>query len=50
MYDSTKNKTDYLLRKGDQIEILETEKDWVKIKFLGESIMEGWLRITDVNL
>ena len=38
----------YLL-KGDEVEILETQDDWLKIRYYGSKTIEGWIRKTDVE-
>ncbi|MFC0181145.1 hypothetical protein ACFFJX_00590 [Pseudarcicella hirudinis] len=38
----------YLL-KGDEVEILETKDDWLKIRYYGSKTIEGWIKKTDVE-
>ena len=38
----------YLL-KGDDVEILETKDDWLKIRYYGSKTIEGWIKKTDVE-
>ena len=38
----------YLL-KGNEVEILETKKDWLRIRYYGNKTIEGWIKKSDVE-
>ena len=38
----------YLIR-GDQIEIIQKQTDWVKIKYIGKKVIEGWVKYSDIE-
>ncbi|WP_435357990.1 hypothetical protein [Emticicia sp. SJ17W-69] len=39
----------YLL-KNDEVEILEEKDEWLKIRFYGKKIIEGWIKKSDVEM
>jgi len=38
----------YLL-KGDDVELIERDNDWMKIRFRGKRVVEGWIKKSDVE-
>ena len=38
----------YIL-KGDEIEILEEKDEWLRVRFYGKKIVEGWIKKSDVD-
>jgi hypothetical protein len=38
----------YLL-KGDDVELIDREGDWLKIRFRGKRVVEGWIKKSDVE-
>ncbi|SOD20356.1 hypothetical protein [Pedobacter xixiisoli] len=41
--------TKMYLIKGDKVEILSQDGQWVKIRYYGKATIEGWLRIDDIG-
>lgn len=41
--------TKMYLVKGDEIEILEKRSEWLKIRYYGKKIVEGWIKKSDVE-
>lgn len=41
--------TKMYLIKGDIVEVLRQEKGWVKIRYYGTSVVEGWLKSSDLD-
>ena len=41
--------TKMYLIKGDKVEILSQDGQWVKIRYYGKATIEGWLRIDDIS-
>jgi hypothetical protein len=41
--------TKMYLVKGDEVEIVEEKGDWVKIRYYGKKVIEGWIKKSDVE-
>ena len=41
--------TQMYLLKGDEVEILETKGDWLKIRYYDKKVVEGWIKKSDVE-
>jgi hypothetical protein len=41
--------TKMYLVKGDEIEILEKKSEWLKIRYYGKKIVEGWIKNSDIE-
>ena len=37
------------LKKGDEVEVLEEKNIWLKIRFYGSKIIEGWIKKSDIE-
>ncbi|MFC0186095.1 hypothetical protein SAMN04515674_12326 [Pseudarcicella hirudinis] len=49
IFSSPTKGTNMYLLKGDEVEILETKDDWLKIRYYGSKTIEGWIKKTDVE-
>jgi SH3-like domain-containing protein len=38
----------YLI-KGDEVEVLEEKGEWLKVRYYGKKIIEGWIKKSDVE-
>jgi SH3-like domain-containing protein len=38
----------YLI-KGDEVEVLEEKGEWLKIRYYGKKVVEGWIKRSDVD-
>lgn len=48
-YPAANQPTKMYLIKGDIVEVLRQEKGWVKIRYYGTSVVEGWLKSSDLD-
>ena len=49
LYTSPNLPTKMYLLKGDDVELIDREGDWLKIRFRGKRVVEGWLKRSDVE-
>ncbi|SFQ34977.1 hypothetical protein SAMN04515674_115149 [Pseudarcicella hirudinis] len=49
IWSTPNHPTKQYLLKGDEVEILETQDDWLKIRYYGSKTIEGWIKKTDVE-
>ena len=49
IYDKNNIKTKMYLLKNDPVEIIESQTDWLKIKYYGKKVIEGWIKKSDVE-
>jgi SH3-like domain-containing protein len=38
----------YLI-KNDVVEVLEEQEDWLRIRYYGKKVIEGWIKKSDVE-
>jgi len=50
IYSSPNIPTKMYLFKGDKIETLEEKGEWLKIRYYGKKIVEGWIKKRDVEM
>ncbi|MFD2240361.1 SH3 domain-containing protein [Flectobacillus roseus] len=46
---SPNNPTKMYLIKGDKVEVLEEQGNWLKIRYYGKKVVEGWIKRSDVE-
>ena len=49
LHSSLSVPTKMYLLKGDDVELIDREGDWLKIRFRGKRVVEGWLKKSDVE-
>lgn len=49
LYFSTRQKTKQYLLKGDQIEVINENKNFYEIRYYGKKTIEGWIKKSDVE-
>ncbi|MFD2240365.1 hypothetical protein ACFSMX_04885 [Flectobacillus roseus] len=49
IYSFPNNPTKMYLIKGDEVEILEENGEWLKIRYYGKKVVEGWIKRSDVE-
>lgn len=49
IYSETKSRSKSYLIKDDEVEILEEKDNWLKIRYYGQKIVEGWIKKSDVE-
>ncbi|MDI9866835.1 SH3 domain-containing protein [Flectobacillus sp. DC10W] len=49
IYSSSKVPTKMYLIKGDEVEVLEEQGEWLKIRYYGKKTIEGWIKRSDVD-
>ncbi|MFC0183754.1 hypothetical protein SAMN04515674_11132 [Pseudarcicella hirudinis] len=49
IYNLPNTSTQMYLIKGNEVEVLETKGDWLKIRYYGKKVVEGWIKKTDVE-
>ncbi len=43
------NPTNMYLIKNDVVEVLEEQEDWLRIRYYGKKVIEGWIKTSDVE-
>jgi hypothetical protein len=49
LHSSLSVPTKMYLLKGDDIELIDRAKDWLKIRYYGKKVVEGWIKQSDVE-
>jgi hypothetical protein len=49
IYSISHISTQMYLVKGNEVEILESKDEWLKIRYYGKKIIEGWIKKSDVE-
>jgi hypothetical protein len=49
LHSSLSVPTKMYLLKGDDVELIDREGDWLKIRFRGKRVVEGWIKKSDVE-
>ncbi|WP_026995675.1 SH3 domain-containing protein [Flectobacillus major] len=49
VYTSPNTMSKNYLKKGDEVEVLEEKNIWLKIRFYGSKIIEGWIKKSDIE-
>jgi hypothetical protein len=49
VYSLSETPTRMYLIKGDEVEILEEKDEWLRVRFYGKKIIEGWIKKSDVE-
>jgi hypothetical protein len=49
LHSSLSVSTNMYLLKGDDVELIDREGDWLKIRFRGKRVVEGWIKKSDVE-
>jgi hypothetical protein len=49
IHSSLNKPTKMYLIKNDEVEIVEEKGDWVKIRYYGKNVVEGWIKKSDVE-
>ncbi|MFN3785124.1 MAG: hypothetical protein ACK4R6_14495 [Spirosomataceae bacterium] len=49
LYSSPNKPTKMYVLKGDDVELVDRQDDWLKIRFKGKKVVEGWIKRSDVE-
>lgn len=49
IFNDKKIVTKMYLLKGDIVEVVEEKDEWLKIRYYGKRMVEGWIKKSDVN-
>ena len=49
IYNSINVLSKMYLLKGDEVEIVEEKKEWLRIRYYGKKVIEGWIKQGDIE-
>jgi hypothetical protein len=50
LYSLPQKTTKMYLLEGDEVEIIEEKEEWLKVRYYGKKIIEGWIKKSDVEM